>query len=44
MSTPSAPQLPPGTVTVLGLPWDESSSFLRGAALAPARIREALGS
>lgn len=29
---------------LLGLPWDASSSFLRGAAAAPPRIREALWS
>ena len=29
-------------IAILGLPWDEGSSFLRGAAGAPARIREAL--
>jgi agmatinase len=29
-------------VVVLGVPWDEQSSFLRGAALAPPRIRRAL--
>jgi arginase len=29
-------------VIVLGVPWDEQSSFLRGAASAPARIRQAL--
>lgn len=28
-------------VTILGIPYDESSSFLRGAALAPRRIRDA---
>ncbi len=32
------------SVTLLGLPWDGSSSFQRGAAEAPARIREALNS
>ncbi len=31
-------------VTLLGLPWDRGSSFLRGAAEAPAAIREALHS
>jgi arginase len=31
-------------ITLLGLPWDGSSSFQRGAAEAPARIREALHS
>lgn len=35
---------PRSRFTVLGLPYDASSSFLRGAAAAPARIREALGS
>jgi arginase len=34
--------LKPGMVTVLGVPSDENSSFMRGAALAPSRIREAL--
>lgn len=29
-------------VTVLGIPWDEQSSFMRGAAGGPARIREVL--
>lgn len=36
--------LKPGMVTVVGVPSDENSSFMRGAALAPARIREALHS
>jgi agmatinase len=31
-------------VSLLGVPWDEYSSFLRGPALAPAAIREALHS
>lgn len=31
-----------GEVAVLGVPFDENSSFLRGAALAPGRIREVL--
>jgi arginase len=31
-------------VTLLGLPWDEQSSFMRGAAAAPDAIRRALGS
>lgn len=31
-----------GTVVVMGVPSDENSSFLRGAALAPPRIREVL--
>lgn len=31
-----------GEVAVVGLPWDEQSSFLRGAAEGPGRIREAL--
>ncbi len=34
--------LPEGQVAVVGLPWDEQSSFMRGAALAPARIRDVL--
>ena len=38
----SLDDLKPGTVTVIGIPWDENSSFLKGPALAPARIREAL--
>jgi arginase len=33
-----------GTPTLLGVPYDASSSFLRGAAAAPAKIREALRS
>lgn len=32
------------TVTLLGVPWDASSSFQRGAAAAPLKIREALDS
>ncbi|MCP4934590.1 MAG: agmatinase [bacterium] len=35
-------QFEPGTLTVVGIPSDENSSFLRGVALAPNRIREAL--
>jgi arginase len=31
-----------GDVAVFGIPWDEHSSYLRGPAQAPARIREAL--
>jgi arginase len=30
------------TVTLVGVPWDEQSSFMRGAARAPAAIRHAL--
>jgi arginase len=33
-----------GSVALLGIPWDENSSFLRGAAKAPPRIREVLRS
>ena len=33
-----------GTPTLLGVPYDASSSFLRGSAAAPAKIREALHS
>lgn len=36
--------LGPGTIALLGIPFDEHSSFLSGAALAPGRIREALHS
>ena len=35
-------ELPEGHVAVVGLPWDEQSSFMRGAALGPPRIREVL--
>lgn len=34
--------LPPGSVVLLGVPLDYNASYLRGAALAPGRIREAL--
>jgi agmatinase len=34
--------LAPGSLALVGIPFDENSSFLRGPALAPARIREAL--
>jgi len=36
--------IPEGAVAVVGFPWDENSSYLRGAALGPAKIREALRS
>jgi arginase family enzyme len=36
--------LDPGSVAILGLPWDESSSFVGGAAEAPTHIRQALHS
>jgi arginase len=36
--------LPNALPTLIGLPYDASSSFLRGSALAPARIREELHS
>ena len=39
--TPESP-LAAETVAVLGIPWDEHSSFMRGPAQAPPRIREAL--
>jgi agmatinase len=32
----------PGTVALLGLPYDHGATFMRGSALAPARIREVL--
>lgn len=47
MSTPlqtAIAELAPGSLAVLGLPWDESSSFVRGAAAAPPVIRRALHS
>lgn len=34
----------PGTVAILGMPFDDHSSFLKGAAKAPAAIRKALQS
>lgn len=37
-------QLQPGTAVVMGFPFDEYSSFMRGPALAPPLIREALNS
>ena len=33
-----------GSIAVLGLPWDERSSYLRGPAAAPGKIRQALDS
>lgn len=36
--------LQPGMVVVIGVPFDEHSSFMKGPALAPARIREVLHS
>ncbi len=41
-SPKSMKNLVPGTVAVLGVPFDENSSFMRGPAKAPARIREVL--
>ena len=41
---PNLERLAPRMVAVIGLPLDENSSFLRGPALAPPRIREALHS
>lgn len=45
-SSTSAPleELTTGSVAVLGIPWDEKSSYLRGAAAGPAHIRQALHS
>jgi agmatinase len=34
--------LPAGSIAVVGVPWDEKSSYLRGPAAAPAHIRQAL--
>ncbi len=42
MTSPTSSLLPPPCL--IGLPYDASSSFLRGSALAPPRIREALWS
>jgi agmatinase len=36
--------MPAGVPTLVGIPWDASSSFLRGAAAAPQAIRDALAS
>ena len=36
--------LQPGMIAVVGVPYDESSSFMRGPALAPGRVRDALRS
>lgn len=36
--------LTPGVVALVGVPWDEQSSYLRGSAAAPAAIRAALAS
>ena len=46
MKTPieSFDRLQPGMVTVLGVPYDENSSFMKGPASAPPRIREVLNS
>ena len=41
---PDLEGLQPGSAVVLGLPFDANSSFLRGAAQAPPRIREAFNS
>lgn len=40
----SLEQVGPGDLVLIGVPWDENSSFLRGAALAPPRVRQALHS
>jgi len=34
--------LPEGSVAIVGIPWDEKSSYLRGPAAAPGYIRQAL--
>jgi len=44
IKTTSIEQLRPGSVAILGVPWDRHSSLLRGPAAAPGRIREALAS
>ena len=35
-------QLQPDQIAIVGIPFDQQSSYLRGPALAPARIRESL--
>lgn len=35
-------QLRPGGIAVVGIPWDEYSSFMRGPAEAPAHVRQAM--
>lgn len=37
-------KIQPGAVVIVGVPFDDHSTFLKGAALAPQRIREALHS
>ncbi len=44
MDSQALANLRPGTVAVVGVPTDENSYFLRGAALAPAKIRQVLHS
>ncbi len=38
----TAKALPPGSVAVLGVPWDNGSTFMRGPAQAPDAVREQL--
>lgn len=40
--TDTTADLNPGDIVVAGIPFDKNSSYMRGAALAPAKIREAL--
>ena len=44
MNESAIQSLVPGSVAIVGVPSDENSTFLRGPALAPSRIREALHS
>jgi agmatinase len=44
VSQESWSQLQPGMVVILGVPWDENSSYMKGPASAPGMIREALRS
>ena len=37
-----AKEFEPGAIVLLGIPYDENSSFMQGSALAPQRIREVL--
>jgi arginase len=43
-NSPTQDRLLPRTVAILGVPYDENSTFMRGAALGPPSIRQALNS
>jgi agmatinase len=42
MRSAAIDELGPGDIALAGVPWDERSSFLRGAALGPAHVRASL--